>query len=177
MNTPNDPTQTVQDADVVSDTAPADADINTAIDKPNDPADQTAAPVNDTSVITDLESLIKSHITGIDNRKNELKKLREMVNDALLNDKTYQEQDKTAKEAAKIKNATKSQILKAPTNQSIVAKTHEMAAEVKEMDEALSEYLREYQRISGSNEIETDNGDVREIIYIAKLIRKANRGK
>jgi hypothetical protein len=164
MKTPNDPTQSVQDADVVSETTSTD-----------DSTGPTTSVVNDTSVITDLKSLIKSHITGIDNRKIELKKLREMVNDALLNDKTFQEHDKTAKEAAKIKNATKSQILKLPQNQSVVAKTHELAAEVKEMDEALSEYLREYQRISGSNEIETDNGDVREIVYIAKLIRKPSQ--
>jgi hypothetical protein len=167
MNTTDDKTQTVQDADVVEE-ANKTENTDTIAQSP----EQSIPNASDTSVITDLESLIKSHITGIDNRKIELKKLREMTNDALLNDKTYQDQDKTAKEAAKIKNATKSQILKMPQNQSIVAKSHEMAAEIKEMDEALSEYLREYQRISGSNEIETDNGDVREIIYIAKLIRK-----
>jgi hypothetical protein len=164
----DDQTQPVQEADVVSEITPTDA-------SPVEATPVTETPVTETSVITDLESLIKSHITGIDSRKNELKKLREMVNDALLNDKTYQEHDKVAKDAAKIRNATKSQILKLTQNQTVVAKTHEMAAEIKEMDEALSEYLREYQRISGSNEIETDNGDVREIIYIAKLIRKQSK--
>ncbi len=129
----------------------------------------------DVTVLPELESLIKSHITGIEARKRELKKLREMVTDALGNDPTYQEHEKAAKEAAKIKNATKSQILKSPANQEMVKKTHEMAADIKEMDEALSEYLREFQRLSGANEIETDDGVVREIVYVAKLVKRTGK--
>lgn len=154
----NTTTPPVQDADIVDQT------------NPNPSTSDSGA----TTILTDLESLIKSHITGIDQRKTELKKLREMVNDALANDPTYQEHDKVAKEAAKVKSATKSQILKLPQNQTIVAKTHETVAEVKEMEEALSEYLREFGRISGANEIETDDGQVREIVFTAKLIKKSN---
>jgi hypothetical protein len=52
-----------------------------------------------------------------------------------------------------------------------------LAAATKELDTALSDYLREYMRMSGTNEIETEDGDVREIVYVAKLIKKASRQK
>jgi hypothetical protein len=40
------------------------------------------------------------------------------------------------------------------------------------MDTALSDYLREYERLSGTNQIETDDGHIHEIVYIAKLLKK-----
>ena len=39
--------------------------------------------------------------------------------------------------------------------------------------EGLSDYLREYQRLSGSNEIEGEDGELREIVYTAKLVKKS----
>jgi hypothetical protein len=154
MNDNDKTNPVIQDADVVN----------------NSRDDQSGA-----AVISDLESLIKNHISGIDKRKNELKKYREMINDSLTNDRVYQEQDKAAKESAKVRNVTKSQLLKQPSLMDTVKKMHETAAELKEMNEALSDYLSEFRRISGSNEIETDEGEVREIIYVAKLVKKAER--
>ncbi|OGG02417.1 hypothetical protein A2Z33_05140 [Candidatus Gottesmanbacteria bacterium RBG_16_52_11] len=128
-------------------------------------------------VLTDLESMIKSHITGIDKRKSELRKHREMLASALANDETYTGQDDEVKKAVKIRNATRSEILKQQANVKINEKVKELSGEIKEMDMALSDYLREYQRLSGSNEIETDDGTVREIVYVAKLIRKSTRNR
>ena len=42
-----------------------------------------------------------------------------------------------------------------------------------ELNEGLSDYLREYQRLSGSNEIEGEDGELRTIVYVAKLVRKS----
>ncbi len=133
-------------------------------------ADPTAG-----AVLTDLENLIKSHISGVDKRKEDLKKFKEMIADILTNDPTYQEHEKLAKEANKVKSATKAQLMKAPGAADVVRKIKDIAAEVKEMDGALSDYLREFQRLSGSNEIEGDDGQVREIIYVAKLVKKSSR--
>ena len=41
----------------------------------------------------------------------------------------------------------------------MMAKMHELTAEIREMNDALSDYLREYGRLSGTNEIEGDDGD------------------
>lgn len=142
---------------------------------PTKPTIQDAQEVTAVDVLMELETTIKSHISGIDKRKSELKKKREMVESALQNDETYRLHDKGAKEAAKVKNKTKKTILDQQQNKQLVADTHELSAEVKEMDGALSDYLREYQRMSGATEIETDDGEVREIVYVAKLVKKSKR--
>ena len=146
----------------------------------NDPSDppaaQTSAPDESAAqVLLDLEQLIKTNITTIDRNKAELKKQREMLNSALENDETYREHAQKAKETAKVKAATRHQIMQQPANKALAERVKELAAEIKDADGALSDYLREYQRISGSNEIETDDGVVREIVYVARLVKKSSK--
>ena len=128
-------------------------------------------------VLLDLESMIKSSISGIDLKKEELKKLNEMTASFLAQDPTYQEHEKLAKEAARIKNATKSQLLKQPSVAQTIVKAKELKAELRETQDGLSDYLREYQRMSGSNEIEDEQGEIREIVYVAKLVKRSPRFK
>ena len=127
---------------------------------------------NGATVLLELEKTIKNHITLIDKNKAELKKQREMLESALQNDETYRTHSETAKEAAKVKAKTKSQILQQPANKQLADKVHELSSEIRELNTALSDYLREYMRMSGTNEIETDDGEVREIVYVAKLVKK-----
>lgn len=136
-----------------------------------------AATDNSAQVLLDLESLIKTHIANIDKGKAELKKQREMLSSVLLNDETYRTHEEEAKKAAKTKAQTRFQIMQQPANKVLADKIHEIAADVKEQDGALSDYLREYQRMSGSSEIETDDGVVREIVYVAKLVKKSSKNK
>jgi len=132
---------------------------------------------NGATVLLELEATIKNHITLIDKNRAELKKQREMLESALLNDETYRTHSETAKEAAKVKAKTKFQILQQPANKQLVDKVHELTSEIRELNMAISDYLREYMRMSGTNEIETDDGEVREIVYVAKLVKKASRPK
>lgn len=145
------------------------------IDTPTDTSPDTAN--NPSQILIDLESMIKSSITGIDLKKNELRKLNEMTESFLSQDSTYAEHEKAAKEAARIKNATKSQLLKQPAVAQSIAKAKELKAELKETQDGLSDYLREFQRMSGANEIEDDNGEVRDIVYTAKLVKRTSKGK
>jgi len=132
---------------------------------------------NGATVLLELESTIKNHITLIDKNKAELKKQREMLESALLNDETYRLHTEEAKKAAKTKALTKYQIMQLPVNKGLVEKVKDLAAETRGLNNALSDYLREYMRMSGTNEIETDDGEVREIVYVAKLVKKASRPK
>ncbi len=140
-----------------------------------DDAAVSKTDTNDATVLLDLENLIKSHVSGIDKRKEELKKIKEMLNDIFVNNPTYQEHEKLAKEANKVKAATKTQLMKLPNAKELGDKIKITTSEIKETDGALSDYLREYQRMSGSNEIEGDDGQVREIVYVAKLVKKSSR--
>jgi hypothetical protein len=130
---------------------------------------------NGATVLLELETTIKNHISLIDKNKSELKKQREMLESALLNDETYRLHSEACKKAAKTKAQTKFQIMQLPANKGLADKVKDLAVQTKELDTALSDYLREYMRMSGTNEIETDEGEVREIVYVAKLIKKAYR--
>lgn len=141
-------------------------------------SDTTTHPTGDTdsnaaTVLLDLESLIKQHIASIERTKQEFKKQKEMFNDIFANDATYKEHENKVKEANKVKLATRSELMKQPGARALSEKVKEMAVEIKEFDTALSDYLREYQRLSGSNEIEGDDGEIHEIIYLAKLVKKS----
>lgn len=125
------------------------------------------------AVLQNIENLIKSHIAQIDRIKVETKKHREMMADVLNNDAVYKEHDQKAKEAAKVKMQTKSQIMKQPNMMALSLKVKDNRASLKDLEGALSEYLREYGRLTGSNEIEGEDGEVREIVFSAKLIKKS----
>lgn len=129
---------------------------------------------NQGQVLIDLENMIKTHIQTLDKSRAELSKLKEMLDGILENDETYRTHTEKAKEAAKIKSLTKSQLLKQPEARDLAQKIKELQGSVKDLDVALSDYLREFARLSGSNEITTDDGEVREIVYSAKLIKKSS---
>src|SRR3989339_1002879 len=148
MQTQQDDTQSVQDATIVDET----------------PAE----------LLGNLESSIKEHIASIDTSKTELKKLKEMLSDMFSNDSTYQEHDKAVKEATKIRTKTKLELLKQPAAAQLNNKIKELSSDLKDLQNALSDYLREYQRLSGSNEIEGDDGEVREIVYVARLVKRSS---
>ncbi|MBI2593770.1 hypothetical protein HYW44_03965 [Candidatus Daviesbacteria bacterium] len=130
--------------------------------------------VANSEILINMESLIKGHISTIDKLSDESRKLKDMLDDIFTNDTTYQEHDKAAKEAAKIKQNTKRQILKQPQAADLDRKIKELKSELKENQASLSDYLQEYARMSGVNEIEGEDGEVREIVYTAKLIKKSS---
>lgn len=130
----------------------------------------TSESNNDATVLLSLEELIKTNISTTDKLKEELKKHRQMLQDSFENDPTYREHSEKVKEATKVRSATKQQILKQPSVINIANKVKSIAGEVKERESALSDYLQEYQRMAGVNQIEVD-GEVREIVNTSKVIK------
>lgn len=139
--------------------------------------DDTIVEETPAELLGNLESSIKEHIVSIDTSKAELRKLKEMLSDMFSNDPTFQEHDSAVKEASKIRAKTKSELLKQPAAAALNRKVKDMSSELKDLQNALSDYLREYQRLSGSNEIEGDDGEIREIVYVAKLVKRSSRFK
>lgn len=123
-------------------------------------------------VIINMEALIKSHITSADKLQEELKINKEMLDDIFKNDPTFQDHAEKAKEATKLKQKTKAEILKRPQVAELNEKVRSLKSQLKEIGSALSDYLQEYQRLSGVSEIEGEDGEVREIVYVAKLVKK-----
>lgn len=125
-------------------------------------------------ILLNMESLIKGHISTIDKLSVEAKKIKDMLDDIFSNDPTYTEHEKLAKEAARVKQNTKAQILKQPQAADLDKKFKELRSELKENQGSLSDYLQEYARMSGVNEIEGEDGEIREIVYNARLIKKSS---
>lgn len=135
---------------------------------------EAAVTQTSSEILLNMEGLIKGHISTIDKLSEEAKKLKDMLDDIFNNEPTFQEHDKLAKEAAKVKQNTKQQILKQPQAADLDKKVKDLKTDIKENQASLSDYLQEYARMSGVNEIEGDDGEIREIIYTARLIKKSS---
>lgn len=135
--------------------------------------DGTASvPTGGTDEIMNLENMIKTTNAQIEKMSDELSEARQILKDSFENDTTYREHADAAKDANKIKNATKAQILKRPEVAQIATNVKVLTSELSELKEALSDYLREFNRMSGITEIEGQDGELLEIVYVAKLVKK-----
>jgi len=137
--------------------------------------EQTTPPENSSNqaqVLLSLEEMIKNHISSIDRLRNEAKKLKEMFDDSFVNNETYRENDKKVKEANKSKATTRDSIMKQPAVMQLNAKIKDMRTEIKERSGELSDYLHEYQRMTGANEIMDNDGQIRDIVANMKLIKR-----
>lgn len=130
---------------------------------------------NEAALLLKIEEMIKTHTFQIDSLQEEITKHKDMVNDIFANDETFQEHEKAAKEANRIRSNTKKEIMKRPDVATLAAKLQELKSEQKDLKTGLSDYLREYQRLSGSNEIEGEDGEIREIVFVAKLVKRSSK--
>ena len=130
---------------------------------------------NQATVLLSLEEMIKHHIASIDKLTEEVKIQKQMFSDAFENSEAYRESEKKIKEASKDKANVREQILKQPAMQSLGSKIKDIDTDLKEKKGALSDYLLEFQRLSGLNEIEDLEGQIREIVNNAKLIKRTSR--
>lgn len=129
---------------------------------------------DNSSIIMNMESMIKNTLQGIETAEGELGKYQDLLDNIFENDSTYKEHDEQAKAAAKVKSATKQEILKQPQAGDLNNKIKTLKSEIKENKSSLSDYLREFQRMSGINEIEGKDGELMQIVYTAKLIKKTS---
>lgn len=132
-----------------------------------------AITVGDSSSSTqavDLTGLINSNIAMIERLKTESGKFKEMLDDIFNNDPTFQEHDKAVKEASKIRSNTKKQILKTPQAADLDSKVQELRNQIKNRTQDLSELLQDYAKTTGMSSFETETGQVKQIVYSAKLV-------
>lgn len=133
----------------------------------------TSEPVTgDAAILLNLEEMIKNYIQSLDKLREEKKKHQEMYEDSFVNNPVYRENAEKAKEALKVKATTRQQIASQPSVISLAQKIKGLSADIKERQVALSDYLLEYQRLTGANEIEDAEGQIREIINSAKLVKR-----
>lgn len=123
--------------------------------------------------IISLTNLINANLGEIENLRQESMKHKEMLDSVLENDATYKEHAEKAREAARIKGNTKKEIFKRTDVKHVVEKLNEVKENIKETQEELSNYIQEYSQLSGQNYFEAADGTIQEIVYVAKLRKKA----
>jgi hypothetical protein len=123
--------------------------------------------------IINVEDAIKTRIVKLDELREKMRKQKEMLESFLAQEPKYQEHLRLAKEANKLKNTTKARLLQQPESKNLVETVKSLKEEQKELQDGLSYYLLEYRRMTGANEFEGSDGELREIVYVAKLVRKS----
>jgi len=135
---------------------------------------QPQEPVGVTSAMSSIEltSIINRYAADIDKAKADLKEKNSMFKDAFENDAEYHEQNAKVKDLNKVKNAAKQRILKQPAMEALTAQILDLKSELRDLQDMLSGYLEQYQKVSGTNIIETEDGNIREIIPVFKLVKR-----
>lgn len=122
--------------------------------------------------ILQVEEYINQQMVDIAKMREEMRLVKSTVDDSFQNDAQYRELETKAKETAKVKNAYKKQMMNDPAVAEQANKLDGMKSEMRDMSVALSDYLREYNRLSGMSQFETRDGEVLEIINVFKLVKK-----
>lgn len=134
--------------------------------------EETASSPDQSTVFLSLESLIKNHLQSINRIQHEYNEQKELLDSVLENDATYREHTERVREATKVKNATKQEIIKRPNVLTTHNKVKSLRAELGEQKATLAELLEEFRRTTGSNQID-NNGEILEIVTTAKLVKRS----
>jgi len=124
--------------------------------------------------LLEIQDAINFRLKKLENLKEDVRPHKEMLDSIFANDEDYVEKNELAKTASKNKGEAKKRIMRQPQAAELNQKIEDIKNENKELQESLSYYLREYQRMTGANEFESEDGELRQIVYIAKLVRKTN---
>lgn len=123
--------------------------------------------------VLDLTTLINDYDKTMGELKEQLREQKQMMKDAFEGDQEYHELSEKAKELNRQKNVIKQRILKTPAVQTVMVKVNDLQTELKDMDDKLSGYLQEFQRVAGTNVIEGTDGELRQIVPVYRLVKKS----
>ncbi len=122
--------------------------------------------------ILQVEDLINRQMEEIEKMRDDTKMMKSAYDDAFKNDVKFREFDEKSKEAAKLKKQYVQGMKKDPAIANAESQYLAKKDELKDAQTGLSEYLREYNRISGMTQFETKDGQMLEIVQTFKLVKK-----
>ncbi|MCL4374387.1 hypothetical protein M1523_00845 [Patescibacteria group bacterium] len=128
--------------------------------------------VTKASSVIDLTTIIQRYLVDLDKLRSDLKMQRQQYNDVFKNDAVYAEKEDKVKAVTRERTAIKQNLMKKTETEALQAKIQQVRAEIKAAQEALSDYLSEYQRVSGATTIENGEGEVLQIVPAFRLKKK-----
>jgi hypothetical protein len=116
------------------------------------------------------QELITKRLKIIEDMQEELKKIRNSIQDALDNDADYQALQETINNTRVAVKESKDRISEKAIIKELEAQLKEKRKEVKEIKEVLSQELADYYRQEGSMEVEDHKGDIKRMKFNVSLI-------
>jgi DNA modification methylase len=105
-------------------------------------------------------------------KREELKKLRDMINDTLETDKTYAIQQEKINEAKREQQGTKDQLMSLSSVVEAKVEMKNLGEEIKELDGYLSKNLLQYWELTKKDSITMNDGETYQIKQSAKLVKQ-----
>lgn len=138
----------------------------------NSDSESSVQDEDSSTVVASLDEMIRLNFKRLNDLSAEQKTLKQIMDDALENSEIYKEVSEKTKTAILEKTSLRKTLLTTPEMISALNKMKDLATEIREKKTSLSDYILEFQRISGANEIDLGNGKIMQIENSAKLIRK-----
>jgi len=130
---------------------------------------------DDALQMIDLEKTIKNFYDGVKMKREELKKLRDMINDTLETDKTFAIQQEKINDAKREQQATKDQLMSLSSVIEAKVELKNLGEEIKELDGYLSKNLLQYSEMTKKDSITMNDGETYQIKQSAKLVKQGAR--
>ena len=124
-----------------------------------------------------LEQTIKTYYLSLEMKREEVKKQKDMVKDAFMNDQTLYEKEEKLKEAKNEIAKKKDTISQTSSVISAKSQIKNLSDEIKTIQENLSKFLIDYHDLSKMTQIEVKQGELYEIVQQAKLVKKNSKYK
>lgn len=140
---------------------------------PTNPQDDTGT--HDALQLIDLEKTIKTFHQGIQMKRAELKKLKEMIDDTLENDQVYSDHTELVNEAKRVQKETRDQLMNVSSIVSTLEEMKELKGEVKDLQTHLSDNILKYYDMAKTDHITMDDGETYVIRKSAKLVKKGTQ--
>lgn len=122
-----------------------------------------------------LESLIHRYLKDIEASRQRVKEKKSMLDAAYENDAEYAQAMQKVKEANKVKKGIQQKIQTQPAIKMLADEVNNFKEELKDLQQALSQYLRQYEEKTGSRFFTTEDGEMMEIVIVRKLVRKSDK--
>ena len=135
-------------------------------------SEQVDGVEGDALQMIDLEKTIKNFYSGMKMKREELKKLRDMINDTLETDKTYAIQQEKINEAKREQQGTKDQLMSLSSVVEAKVEMKNLGEEIKELDGYLSKNLLQYWELTKKDSITMNDGETYQIKQSAKLVKQ-----
>lgn len=119
-------------------------------------------------------SLIQKRIADLEAQQEEISKVKQVLQDALMEDAKWQELDLQAREIAEQRKVLRQEIWNGRAYQQAVAKLKDIREEIKDLKELLNHELIQYNRTTDKAEVIAVDGTIRKI-SIKATVKKTNQ--